>query len=432
MKTLTFQAENMQNALAVVQKELGPEALVVSVRQIPGGPVWQVWKKPNVEIVAGVPDDEQPAPVMKKPKAAHEYVTDSENLQDSLSELYKPENKKEEFSPRTISGLYGQSKPDAAPTPKNSETKSNENFGQNFDDLYAEPQKTTVNSRKAEAENKPNQLKKFAGILPSLPIEIAILLQKLLKQGVSEEYIYRVTDLLFTTMTEQTKRNPQKIRTFLEKQFEASINSNKAMIGITPKIICLIGTSGVGKTSTIAKLATYYGRKLKKKVTWICADTVRAGAIAEANTLVGMIGATLKTAYTSEDLLNAINSAIQEGNDYILIDTPAFNPNREESVLELGNLLMAIPKRNTWLVLPATAKEKDARQVYSAVSHFRVRGMVVTKMDETTTFGPVFNIMSEQKIPLHYLTSGSNIIKDLIPAEPAVFVRALFEERFVE
>jgi flagellar biosynthesis protein FlhF len=256
------------------------------------------------------------------------------------------------------------------------------------------------------------------------------LLQKLIKQGVSEEYIYRVTSLLKSTMTDKTKNDANKIQEFLQKQFEASINSNKTMIGINPKIICLIGTSGVGKTSAIAKLATYYGRRLNKKVTWICADTIRAGAIGEAKTYVETIGATLKIAYTPTDLVESINSVIKDGSDYILIDTPAFNPNKESSILEIGNLMTVIPKRNTWLVIPATAKESDIKHVYSAVSHFRIRGMVVTKMDETTTYGPIFNVLADQKVPLNFMTFGSNLVKDLVLAEPSIFVRSLFAERF--
>ncbi len=432
MKTVTFQAENMQKALDTVQKELGPDAMVVSVRQIPGGPVWQVWKSPNIEIVAGLPDDavEPGGPTSIKKIQQHEYSSEPENIIDSLAALYDTENNQQEEIFTSTAGHYNRKKPVPINAPDSDIKDANGNFGKNFDDLYAGKQQTLVNSKSRVEESKSSQLKAFASILPTLPMATTKLLQKLLEQGVAEEYIYRVTQLLHTTMTDQTRNNPQKIANFLQKQFEASINSNKTMIGISPKIICLIGTSGVGKTSTIAKLATYYGRRLNKKVTWICADTVRSGAIAEANTYVDSIGATLKIAYTPSDLSEAISQSINAGVDYILIDTPAFNANRETSILELGNLITVIPKRNTWLVLPATAKEKDINQVYSAVSQFRIRGMVVTKMDETTTFGPVFNILVKHKTPLNFLTFGSNVVSDLVPAEPAIFVQSLFEERY--
>ncbi len=433
MKTITFQAENMQKALEIVQQELGPDAMVVSVRQIPGGPVWQVWKTPIIEIVAGIPDGTV-EPVKTKPikkTSQHEYASEPDDIKDSLSELYSTSNFEKNEKVPAATGTYNRRKPLPEKAEKSEIHDPNENFGKNFDDLYAGKQQTLVNSKSRVEESKSSQLKAFASILPTLPIQTTKLLQKLLEQGVAEEYIYRVAQLLHTTMTDQTRTNPDKIASFLQKQFEASINSNKTIIGINPKIICLIGTSGVGKTSTIAKLATYYGRRLNKKVTWICADTVRSGAIAEANTYVDSIGATLKIAYTASDLSEAISQSINAGAEYILIDTPAFNPNRESSVLDLGNLITVIPKRNTWLVLPATAKEKDLNQVYSAVSHFRIRGMVVTKMDETTTFGPIFNILVKHKTPLNYLTFGSNVVNDLVAAEPSIFVQSLFEERYV-
>ncbi|MBI9047895.1 MAG: hypothetical protein JEZ00_00630 [Anaerolineaceae bacterium] len=430
MKTATFQAENMQKALDIVQKELGSEALVISVRQIPGGPVWQVWKQPNIEIVAGLPEAGD-APKEDQKNNHREYITEADDYQQTLAEMYNPQGKTEKETPRTITNMYqqNQSVTEIKREPERIENP-NVKFRKNFDDLYADEKKIQVHSNRTQEESRSNQLKKFAAILPTLPIESTKLLQKLLRQGVSEDYIYRSTNLMQSALTEKTKNDPKKIQSYLQQQFEASINSGKSIIGITPKIICLIGTSGVGKTSAIAKLATYFGRRLKKNVTWICADTVRAGAIAEANTYVETIGATLKIAYTPNDLIESINSAMQEGADYILVDTPAFNPNRESSVLEIGNLLTVVPKRNTWLVLPATAKESDLNQLYAAVSHFRIRGTVVTKMDETNSFGPIFNLLMEQKISLNYLTFGSNIVNDLVSAEPSIFVNSLFEERF--
>ena len=433
MKTETFQAENMQKALSLVQKELGDEALVISVRQVPGGPLWQVWKQPNIEIVAGIPGDydeiEETTESSSSEHKKYEFTTDDQGDLQALSDLYNPGKNEHVDTPRTVYGAYQHTRVDDGSVQEKKE-KSNGNFRKNFDDLYAENSRIPVNSGRNQEESKAEQLKKFAAILPTLPIESTMLLQKLLKQGVSEEFVYKATSLLQSSLTEKTKNNPDKIRKFLQKQFEASINASKTVIGASPKIICLIGTSGVGKTSSIAKLATYYGRRLHKKVTWICADTVRAGAIVEANTYVETIGATLKIAYTPEDLRQSVDEAIHENSDYILIDTPAFNPNRENSVFEICNLVTVNPKRNTWLVIPSTAKESDLQQLYAAVSHLRIRGTVITKMDETNTYGAIFNLLIEQKLPLNFLTFGSNIVNDLSEGDPSMFVSSMFEERF--
>jgi flagellar biosynthesis protein FlhF len=432
MKTETFQAENMQKALSLVQKELGDEALVISVRQVPGGPLWQVWKQPNVEVVAGVPDDEEDLSVnqsTQKEQKKYDFVTNDKEDINVLSDLYNPDKGSQVDTPRTIYGAYQSNQyENISAKPENKE--SNVNFRKNLDDLYAGKNRISVNSKRDKEDGKAEQLKKFAAILPTLPIESTMLLQKLLKQGVSEEYVYKATSMLQNSLTDKTKNNPDKIQKFLQKQFEASINGSKTIIGVNPKIICLIGTSGVGKTSAIAKLATFYGRRLHKKVTWICADTVRAGAIAEANTYVETIGATLKISYTPDDLRRSVDEAIHENAEYILIDTPAFNPNRENSVFEIGNLVTVIPKRNTWLVAPSTAKESDLKQLYAAVSHLRIRGTVITKLDETNTFGAIFNLLVDQKLPLNFMTFGSNLVNDLIEGDPAVFVSSMFEERF--
>jgi flagellar biosynthesis protein FlhF len=195
------------------------------------------------------------------------------------------------------------------------------------------------------------------------------------------------------------------------------------------RVVFIIGTSGVGKTSAIAKMVVHFTVDLRQRVGWICADTVKIGAIAEAKTYSETIGTPLRVVYSPEELGNAIENLRQEV-DYIFVDTPAFNPQNEASVLEIGSILTAFPRRSTWLVIPAAAREIDLQNALGAVSPFKPRCLLLTKLDETNNFSAVYNIAWRSQLPMAYFSFGSKVMNELIPARPETLVQAIFESRF--
>ncbi len=119
--------------------------------------------------------------------------------------------------------------------------------------------------------------------------------------------------------------------------------------------------SGSGKTSTIAKLAAYHSKSLGRKVAWICADTVSAGAIAQSRLFTDALGISLHLAYTPDDLVAAVQAETDA--DLILVDTPSCNPFQESSVIELGDFLSALRERTTFLVASANSKDTDLNKI---------------------------------------------------------------------
>jgi flagellar biosynthesis protein FlhF len=190
----------------------------------------------------------------------------------------------------------------------------------------------------------------------------------------------------------------------------------------------LIGPSGSGKTSTCAKLAAFYTYSLGKKVSWISADTVRTAAIAEARTYSDALGLPLRLTYTPNEMSDAIEE--QEGADLVLIDTPGCNPRQEDRVVELGSFLTRIPNRGTYLVAAATTKETDINQALASFGPFHVKGLIVTKTDETTTFGSIYNIAAHTQTALTFFTTGDQVIGNLRAANSSDLVDAIFKGKF--
>ena len=127
----------------------------------------------------------------------------------------------------------------------------------------------------------------------------------------------------------------------LRAQLTAGIRTLDTSRFLHDRIICLIGTSGVGKTSTAAKLAARAKKLWNRKVTWICADTIRAGAIAQASALTESLSIPLRVVYTPEELRETI--AAEQDSDLLLVDTSATNPRRDTDMIELASFLTAVP-----------------------------------------------------------------------------------------
>jgi flagellar biosynthesis protein FlhF len=263
-----------------------------------------------------------------------------------------------------------------------------------------------------------------------MPPMLGQMIEALRFQGVEEAILKKVTRVSLDTLSPRVMQDERRVREFLHKQLEASIHILKESSSTLPQVIFLVGSSGAGKTSTCAKLAVHYTKNFHQKVVWICADTVRIGAIAEARTYTDTIGIPLRLAYTPEDLISEIEQVRGEA-DIILVDTPAFNPRKEESIVDLGALLTAVPKRTTWMVIPSTAKEIDLQNAISALGPFRPKAIIVSKLDETNSFSSVFNLAARTQLPFAYFTFGRRVLNDISVANSNQFVKALLDERFV-
>jgi len=254
------------------------------------------------------------------------------------------------------------------------------------------------------------------------------LYDQLIRQGVDAGLVKRVCQLSADTLGFQTAMDDRKLVEHLRRQLEAYIKVHHETSRKDSQVICMVGLSGAGKTSFSAKLAVRCRKELHRSVAWVCADTVRTGGIAEARAFTEAINIPMQVAYTPQECSTIVESFY--GTDLIIVDTPACNPRREESLVDTGALLTAIPDRTTWIVVPATAKETDLINAAGAFSIFKPRALVVTKMDETNSFGAVYNLGLKSQLPFAYFSSGARILDDLHPAAAARLVQSLFTERF--
>lgn len=402
MFTKTFKANSALETLQLVQTELGASAIVVSMREVPNGPTWNPWKSSAVEIVAALPEP-QPTPAANgKAVASTPVLRPSENKTgvEFVEEI--PEIEWADESEPKVAELR-------VPLPP--KIKLNLHPAQRSPLLAPAVEPAAETGHAAEDKYIPASLKKIQQLLVIQGVDTK-LIDGLMKTAVETLSPATLTDF------EYCKKS---IVQFLAAELPVYPGAGNYVTG---SVVCVIGPSGSGKTSTIAKLALFYSQKLNKKITWVCADTIRSGAVAEARAYADALGLNLKLVYLPEDLRDILKDAQQD--DLFLVDTPGYNPCRENQMVDLGALLSEISKRFTYLIVPATTKEADLYQLAASLGIFHLSGLIITKLDETHSFGNVYNFARKNQIPLHYFTTGRDAAKDLEPANPTRLASALF------
>lgn len=185
----------------------------------------------------------------------------------------------------------------------------------------------------------------------------------------------------------------------------------------------LIGPTGVGKTTTLAKLAANYALVLNKRVGLIAADTYRIGAVDQLREYAGLIGAPFEVVYDTASMRGAVERMADL--DLVLIDTMGTSHRDGERLGHLEDLLSAAPGAERHLVLSATTRLPDLQDAVARFSALRPATVIVTKVDETTCPVTVFNATRVAQRPLSFVTTGQSVPEDIEAPQPMAIAEAI-------
>ena len=188
-----------------------------------------------------------------------------------------------------------------------------------------------------------------------------------------------------------------------------------------------MGPTGVGKTTTIAKLSSKYVVEEKKKVALLTADTYRIAAAEQLRTYADILEVPFRVIYTVEEFRQACSESFRDY-DYIFVDTAGHSHQNEEQMGDMEKLIESIPENMSYqcfLVLSATTKYRDLLKIartYKEISNYQ---LIFTKLDETVSLGNLLNVKMAADTPIAYVTYGQNVPDDIEQFNPQKTVKKL-------
>lgn len=197
-----------------------------------------------------------------------------------------------------------------------------------------------------------------------------------------------------------------------------------------PKVVLFMGPTGVGKTTTIAKIASNYVVDLKKKVALVTADTYRIAAAEQLRTYANILEVPFQVVYTSGEAVQAVRSFKEF--DYIFMDTTGHSHQNEEQLNNMKKLMAAVGEEaeyQAFLVLSATTKYRDLLRIAASYREITEYQLVFTKLDETTSLGNLLNVKLHMDTEIAFVTYGQNVPDDIELFNPQKTVKQLLSTR---
>ena len=403
MKLKTYTAPTYTEALNKIKAELGDEVVIVSSKEIKK----KTLTSPGLyEIVVAIEEDKKPKNsvddvMLRLSKAAQEI--------NSLSHEEKPTTPPPTQAPNKTTPL----------TPYNDEEiKELKNELSKLSDTLKFLQATVWDiSHKNDLE---------------LPPEFSEIYALSRASGMSAKHLDEIMKLTIKYMPVRMRKNRETIKryfhTLLKKMIPIRIERE-----IKPphkKIMMFVGPTGVGKTTTIAKLAARYAYKLSQrhKVGIITLDTYRIGAVEQLMTYAKMMRLPIETVVDPNDFEEALNTL--RHNDYILIDTVGSSQHDKEKIERLNSFLKVntFAEINVSLVLSATTKYDDLCDIYKNFSILPIDTFIFTKLDETKTYGNIFSLLLDTKKPISYFSIGQEVPDDLMVADADYLLKGILNK----
>ncbi|MDR2639113.1 MAG: flagellar biosynthesis protein FlhF [Helicobacteraceae bacterium] len=427
MKLFTYTGETPADALKQIEADWGGDALVVSNKEIRKKSLGQ---SALYEIVVGVEDESAARKIAKekpKPNKDDDVLVKISDTAKEIEEIMRKEGKlgaPRAETPKPNPPIKATAtiahKPSAAPAPVK-EVYEIDALNRKVDDL---------NDRVKLLQHSMWEKVIDPKSLP-IPPEFAEIYRISRQSGMSAEHLDAIMRLTLENMPLSMRQNSETTRRYfkvlLRKMIPMRIESR--LNRPSKKVMMLVGPTGVGKTTNLAKLAARYAYQLpdKYKVGIMTVDTYRIGAVEQLSYYAKMMRLGIETVRDPIDFSAALSSL--RHCDIILIDTAGSSQRDREKIARIQQFLDAEKQSaiNVSLVLSATSKLDDLRDIYRNYEPLGIDTIVATKLDETAALGSFFSFIYECKKPVSYLSIGQEVPDDLVVANADYFVSCLLE-----
>ena len=402
--------------MARVRQDLGRDAIILHTQKIQVGGIWGLFGKTMVEVTAAT-DEDRPG---ERTLAAGEAAAAQAAAAYAAAPAPQTPLVAAPASARATAPASAPTRP-AAPQPANESIAS----ASPAPDMAAlQREINTVKEMMQQLIQRPApasvSVKKW-----SEPLET--LLEQLRGSGVEPALAESLVAEAAESLGEQaasSRASRDAMLALLAKRL-----GDPAEIQLTDRdrrVVALVGPTGVGKTTTLAKLAAAFALGQRRSVALVTADTYRIAAVEQLRTYGEIIGVPVDVVFSEQEMRAALGRHSKR--DLVLIDTAGRSPRNAEQMTELTNLLSAINPDETHLVLSLTTSRREA---LDAAEHFGRVGfdrLILTKMDETAGPGLALDLAVKFGRPFSYVTTGQNVPDDIEPCQPANLAARLLGE----
>lgn len=396
-----FQGRTEEEAIEKAKQEFGENAVIMNVKEVKPKGLFRAFKNSTYEVTAAMEEKEQvvnPKRALQNTKKLH----DSINLSaDEKIEIPKPDAKPD-FREMIQKSAANQQMP----------VQEEKKIEQRLDDLSNRLEESLARTPMGEKKSEETSAKEKPA---SEEFHfVRILYSTLLKNEVHEKYVNQILDEI-----EKLIRPGNSVDMILSNVYQKLIlrfgqPKTIDLSGNKPKVLFFVGPTGVGKTTTIAKIASKYKVEYDKKVAFITADTYRIAATEQLQVYANILDAPMSIVYTQDEMNDAIAKFAEH--DLVFVDTAGFSHKNEKQRNDMKALLGGVNEeynKEVYLVLSATTKYADLLDIVDSYREIADYKLIFTKLDETTTYGNLLNIKLYSGADLSYTTNGQNVPDDI-------------------
>jgi flagellar biosynthesis protein FlhF len=401
MRVKKYLVDSMPEALQKIKQELGKNAVILNTKEVRIGGFMGMFGRRRIEVIAAIDDPlafqtNVTAPINQShtavPVAAAQEMSNPNRLSETAKEL--------------------TSKAAVIPTPQQAIYRSSSVAVLDADPDHREEMLQEITSMKTMIQKLFMQKSQF----DSLPDVIQKVAQLLLEQEVSEDIVCKMISDLTELHGDLTSLSEEQAIEFTKQYLIGCLqNSSVTEEPDSKQIIQFVGPTGVGKTTTIAKLAADYMLKKKRKVGFITSDTYRIAAVDQLRTYANILNIPLEVVSSAGEMKKALENL--QSCDIILMDTAGRNYRNDLHVSELRSLLGKDSKSETILVLSLTSKYSDMIAITEQFKKIKLDKVLFTKADETHSYGAIVNLAQRYSLELSFLTYGQNVPDDITTAD---------------
>ena len=413
MQIKRFRGADMQEALQHVKREMGNDAIILSTRQVRGGKgTFGLFGKPMLEVTAardtGENGGDSPAGLLASLPKGLAKARLGRGGGGSESDLLKQLMQRNQMEAQQVLA------------PLQEDVQELREVLQQVGNSHKTAVREGVSLAQIQSEigEIRQTLQSLSAASAGLreaeyPENLVVLYQQLIFNGMEEKFARRLTEESMRNIPPNEMEDFTYVKIFLARMLMKIVKVTGGL-RVEPgrqRIMALVGPTGVGKTTTVAKLASEQLLKFRQKVGLITIDTFRIAAVEQLKVYAKIMGVPISVVSGRDDLNRAIRDFSDR--DAIFIDTGGRSQRGSLQMSEIYNIFGGNLPAEVFLTLSVTTKDSDQSEITRRFGQIPLAGVVYTKLDESTTFGSIFNHAIRFKTPIAYLTMGQKVPEDI-------------------